>query len=159
MPAPGSNRGYLNSAVLNTFMLMKHEGGKFFDDIRILLQESELMNLRGLSYMPTAKTIGNWLHRIGSCKPSMRALGEVNKRVIKSALHHRQRVMLIPITEGKRPVGTRYYVRMSVSICRRTLSRHAVNTPAPPINIIPAIALFVGKVSKITFPQKITNSK
>ena len=28
MPTPGSNRGYLNSAVLNTFMMMKHEGGK-----------------------------------------------------------------------------------------------------------------------------------
>lgn len=102
MPAPGSIRGYLISAVLNTFMLMKHEGGNCFDDIRILLQESELMNLLGLSYLLIAKTLGNWLRRFGSCKPSMRALGEVNK------LHapHCRRVMLIPITEGKRPVGT-----------------------------------------------------
>ena len=57
MPAPGSNRGYLNSTVLNTFVLMKHEGGKCFDDIRILLQESELINLLGLSDMLTAKIL------------------------------------------------------------------------------------------------------
>ena len=39
-----SNRTYRSSTIVNTFMLMLHEGGRSLDDVRRLRDESALLN-------------------------------------------------------------------------------------------------------------------
>ena len=94
MPAPGSNRGYRPSLLFSTFMLMKHDGAKCLEDVRHLQHESGLMKLLGFEKLPDAKTLGNWLRRIGNSKPSMQALVEINKRILSAGLHHCKRITL-----------------------------------------------------------------
>ena len=94
MPAPGSNRGDRPSLLFRTFMLMKHDGAKCLEDVRDLHHESGLMKLLDFEKVPDAKTLGNWLRRIGGNKPSMQALVEINKRILSAGLHHCRRVTL-----------------------------------------------------------------
>ena len=94
MPAPGSNRGYRPSVLFSTFMLMKHDGAKCLEDVRHLHHESGLMKLLGFENVPEAKTLGNWLRRIGDGSQSMQALVEINKHLLSAGLHHRRRVTL-----------------------------------------------------------------
>ena len=94
MPAPGSNRGYRKSELVNTMVLMLHEGGRCLDDVRHLHNERDLMTLLGFKDIPTARTLGNFLRRVGGCDQSKAALDTMNRRLLKAGLHYRRRVTL-----------------------------------------------------------------
>ena len=94
MPKAQRNRAYRSSTVFNTFMLMLHEGAKCLDDVRLLRQESALMGMLGIKQLPSAHTLGNWLRAVGSNQGAMRALDEVNRKLLKAALHDRKKVVL-----------------------------------------------------------------
>ena len=79
---------------LRTFMLMKHEGAKCLEDVRHLHREPGLMKLFGFEEMPEARTLGNWLRRIGNNRQSLQALIEINKCMLSAGLHHCKRVTL-----------------------------------------------------------------
>ena len=65
LPVAGSNRGYRQGAMFNIFMLLFHEGGRCLDDVSHLQKEKPLMKLLGCGKLPGAKTLGNWLRRVG----------------------------------------------------------------------------------------------
>ena len=65
LPVAGSNRGYRQGAMFNIFMLLFHEGGRCLDDVSHLQKEQPLMQLLGCGQLPGARTLGNWLRRIG----------------------------------------------------------------------------------------------
>ena len=89
MPAPGSNRVYPPSIQFSTFMLMKHDDAKCLKDVRHLHRESGLMKLLGFENVPDAKTLGNWLRRIGDSSQSRQALvGSTSKRPNSTAKVH-----------------------------------------------------------------------
>ena len=94
MPGPGSNRGFKKSVLVNTMVLMQHEGGRCLDDVRHLRHERGLMTLLGFKRIPTARTLGNFLRSISGCDKSKKALAAMNRRVLKAALHHCRRVTL-----------------------------------------------------------------
>ena len=93
MPAPGSNRGCHPSILFSTFLLINLEGAKCLGDVRHLHCEPGLMKLLGFEKVPEARTLGNWLRRIGSSEQSMQALVEINKRLLSAGLHHCRRVL------------------------------------------------------------------
>ncbi len=47
LPAPGSNRGYAPSALVESLVLMLQGGGQTLEDLRELEQEAALMKLLG----------------------------------------------------------------------------------------------------------------
>lgn len=93
-PSPGSNRGYLASSYVNTFILMLNEGGQCLDDVRHLKCESELLSLLGLGSIPSADAMGDWLRRLGKSAVGINALAQINRSLISSALHKCKRVTL-----------------------------------------------------------------
>ena len=94
LPKPGSNRGYGAGEVFATLMLMLHEGGRCLEDVSDLEKERPLLGLLGFARLPTAKTLGNWLHRVGGVSRSMCALKILNRRVVSAALCGCRRVTL-----------------------------------------------------------------
>ena len=94
MPLPGSNRGYLPGTLFQTFMLMLHEGARCLDDVRELHHEKPLMKLLGLKRIPSARTLGNVLRRMGRSQPAQQAFVELNKRVLSAALYRKKNVTL-----------------------------------------------------------------
>ena len=64
------------------------------EDVRHPHRELGLMKLLGLEKVPEARTLGNWLCRIGNSRQSMQALAEINKCILSAGLHHRRRVTL-----------------------------------------------------------------
>ena len=73
MPRPGSKRGYVPGALLQTFMLKLHEGGRCLDDAREMHCEQPLMKLLRLKRIPGARTLGNALLRVGHSQPAQQA--------------------------------------------------------------------------------------
>ena len=73
---------------------MLHDGARCLADVRQLQQESALMKLLGMSRLPGARTLGNWLHALGCSSAAMSALDEVNRRILKAGLHDCKRVTL-----------------------------------------------------------------
>ena len=67
-------------------MLMLHEGGRCLEDVINLEKERPLLGLLGIEWLPTAKTLGKWLHRAGGVSRSMCALKLLNRRVVSAAL-------------------------------------------------------------------------
>ena len=93
-PAPRSNRGYLPSAFIKTFILMQHEGSFHLDDIRHLQDDEALRTVLALDKLPRATTLGDWLRRMGG-QPQIRdAWMKVNQAVLQSALHRCTQVTL-----------------------------------------------------------------
>jgi hypothetical protein len=86
-PQPKSNRGFKPSAFIQTFILMMHEGSFHLDDVRHLIDDEALSLVLGLKTIPKACSLGAWLRRMGENKDSFLALQEINKIVLKSALH------------------------------------------------------------------------
>ena len=94
MPKGERNRAFRSSTIFNTFMLMLHDGAKCLDDVRQLQRESALLKLFGIDKLPHAHTLGNWLRALGSNNTAMSALVQINKRLLKAALHGCKRVTL-----------------------------------------------------------------
>ena len=89
-----SNRAYPASVIFNTLMLMLHDGARCLADVRLLKQESALMNLLGMNRATGAHTLGNWLHALGCSAAVMSVLDDINRRRLKVGLHDCKRVPL-----------------------------------------------------------------
>ncbi|MDE0156311.1 MAG: transposase [Gammaproteobacteria bacterium] len=85
-PRPGSNRGYPAAEVVTLWMLMLHEGARCLDDVRHLRRDQALRKLLGLRRLPSADMPGDWLRRLGKDEVGIKALVEVNRRLLKLTL-------------------------------------------------------------------------
>lgn len=93
-PQPKSNRGFAASVYVQTFMLMQHEGSFHLDDVRHLTEDDALRSVLNLDTIPQASSLGAWLRRMGRHKDSVIAVQEMNKVLLKSALHNRKGITL-----------------------------------------------------------------
>ena len=75
-------------------MLLFHEGGRCLDDVSHLQKEQPLMELLGCGQLPGAKTLGNWLRRIGRSDRGMQGLVNVNKLILATTLYKRKQITL-----------------------------------------------------------------
>ena len=73
---------------------MQHEGSFHLDDIRHLQDDTALRAVLGLSRLPKATTLGDWLRRMGSQPRVQQAWANVNKSLLQSALHRCSKVTL-----------------------------------------------------------------
>src|SRR5512136_2311718 len=64
LPAPGSNRGFNPSVIVDRLVLMLQGGGKSLEDLRELRNEDGLMKLLGHNEIPEPDTVGDWLRRM-----------------------------------------------------------------------------------------------
>lgn len=86
-PAPKSNRGIPASSYLETLILMQHEGCFHLDDVKHFHDDTALTQALGIQQMPKAGAMGNWLRRMGNNGQGQASLSNVNKGVLKAALH------------------------------------------------------------------------
>lgn len=93
-PSPKSNRGFSPSTFVETLILMQHEGGFHLDDVRHIRDDKALRTVLGLKKMPQASSLGSWLRRMGKDNHSAIAWREVNKAILKAALHKRRGITL-----------------------------------------------------------------
>ena len=93
-PSPKSNRGFKPSTFIETFILMQHEGSFHLDDVRHINNDKALRMVLGLDKVPQASSLGSWLRRMGNNPQSFSAWREVNKALLKVALHRRKGVTL-----------------------------------------------------------------
>ena len=93
-PQPKSNRGFKPSVFVQTFILMQHEGSFHLDDVRHLSDDQALRAVLDLKNVPQASSLGAWLRRMGNDTESFSALQEINKIILKSALHKCQGITL-----------------------------------------------------------------
>lgn len=93
-PRPQSNRGFKPSVFVQTLMLMQHDNSFHLDDVRHLKEDNALRTVLDLKNLPSATAIGDWLRRTGKHQTINTACEEVNKLLLKSALHNCKRVTL-----------------------------------------------------------------
>ena len=65
-PRPGSNRGNEAWSYIEPLLLMMAGGDRHVEDLREIQQDGALSRLLGLSRMPSASTVGDWLVRVGA---------------------------------------------------------------------------------------------
>ena len=94
LPALGSNRSYRQGTIFNILMLLFHEGGRCLDDVSHLQKEQPLMQLLGCGQLPGARTLGNWLRRIGRSAQGMQGLVNINKKILATAFYKRKQITL-----------------------------------------------------------------
>ena len=68
LPAPGSNRGFNPSEIVDAVVLMLQGGGRSLEDLRELKNEEGLMKLMGRDKIAEPDTVGDWLRRMGDGK-------------------------------------------------------------------------------------------
>ena len=90
LPAPGSNRGFNPSVIVDALVLMLEGGGRSLEDLRELKNEEGLLRLMGLKEIPEPDTVGDWLRRIGEPKTGQlgiegmdRVRDRINERILK----------------------------------------------------------------------------
>ena len=66
LPAPGSNRGFDPSEIVDALVLMLQGGGRALEDLRELRSEEGLMKLIGRDKIPEPDSAGDWLRRMGA---------------------------------------------------------------------------------------------
>ena len=93
-PQPKSNRGYAPSAMVQTLLLMHHEGSFHLDDVRHLKDDEALRTVLDLDQLPSATPLGDWLRRMGSDSTINDVWVAVNQAVLHSALHRCNQVTL-----------------------------------------------------------------
>ena len=91
-PKSKSNRGYEASAFVESVVLMLHEGGIRLDDLEQIRTDTALRKLLGLKQVPASDSLGDWLRRQG--EKGVKALIEVNRVLIKKALHNCKEITL-----------------------------------------------------------------
>lgn len=87
LPGPGSNRGYVPSAFVDSLVLMLQAGGRRIEDVRELRQEAPLLKLIGREEIPDPDTIGDWLRRMGD--PRNNQAGLIGLGVVRDRINHR----------------------------------------------------------------------
>lgn len=109
-PQPMSNRGFKPSVFVQTLLLMLHDGGFHFDDVRQLKDDDALRMVLGLETIPQACSLGAWLRRMSHDKTVVKSMMELNKVILHAALHHRKGITLdidaTGVVSGKK--GTLY---------------------------------------------------
>ena len=75
MPTPGSNRGYRQGT-------------------SSICKKKPLMQLLGCGQLPGAKTLGNWVRRVGRSDQGMQGLVNINKTILAAALYKRKKITL-----------------------------------------------------------------
>ena len=93
-PKPGSNRGYKPSVLMQTLILMQHEGSFHLDDVRHLSDDDALREVLELTKIPKANTLGDWLRKMGKKPDAFSAWQAVNKTVLQTTLHHCKKITL-----------------------------------------------------------------
>lgn len=93
-PQPKSNRGFKPSTFIETLILMQHEGSFHLDDVRHIREDEALRTVLGLGKIPQASSLGGWLRRAGNAPQSLSACSQVNKALLKAALHQRKGITL-----------------------------------------------------------------
>jgi hypothetical protein len=90
LPAPGSNRGFDPSVMVDGLVLMLQGGGRSLEDLRELKHEEGLMKLIGCDETPEPDTVGDWLRRMGDPKGGQMGLtgldkvrDKINERILK----------------------------------------------------------------------------
>jgi len=90
LPAPGSNRGFDPSVMVDTLVLMLQGGGRSLEDLRELKNEEGLMKLIRVDEIPEPDTVGDWLRRMGDPKTGQLGLrgldqerNKINERILK----------------------------------------------------------------------------
>jgi len=90
LPAPGSNRGFEPSEIVDAVVLMLQGGGRSLEDLRELKDEEGIMELIGREEIPEPDTVGDWLRRMGDPKSGQlglegldRVRDKINERVLK----------------------------------------------------------------------------
>ena len=90
LPAPGSNRGFDPSVVVDSVVLMLQGGGRALEDLRELKQDEGLMKLIGRDEIPGPDMAGDWLRRTGDPRigqPGLIGLDQVrtniNERILR----------------------------------------------------------------------------
>jgi hypothetical protein len=90
LPAPGSNRGFDPSEIVDTVVLMLQGGGRTLEDLRELRNEEGLMKLIGRDEIPEPDTVGDWLRRMGDPNRGEAGLegldrvrGKINERILR----------------------------------------------------------------------------
>ena len=93
-PFPKSNRGFKPSVYLQTLILMQHEGSFHLSEVRNINDDQALRTILGLRDVPVETALGGWLRKMGNNPESFQSWVEVNKAVLKSALHQCRGVTL-----------------------------------------------------------------
>jgi hypothetical protein len=93
-PQPQSNRGFKPSVFVQTLILMQHDESFHLDDVRHLKEDNALRTVLDLKNLPSATAIGDWLRRTGKHQTIYTAWEEVNKLLLKSALHNCKQITL-----------------------------------------------------------------
>jgi hypothetical protein len=93
-PSPNSNRGFKPSEFIKTLILMQHGGGFHLDDVRHIHDDEALRTVLGISRLPKATTLGDWLRRMGCQPEAQEAWVKVNQALLQSALHQCKKVTL-----------------------------------------------------------------
>lgn len=90
LPAPGSNRGFEPSVVVDSVVLMLQGGGRSLEDLRELKNEEGLMELIDRDEIPEPDTLGDWLRRMGDPQSGQRGLNgldgvrdKINGRILR----------------------------------------------------------------------------
>lgn len=84
LPAPGSNRGFNPSEIVDAVVLMLQGGGRSLEDLRELKNEEGLMKLMGRDKIAEPDTVGDWLRRMGDGKwgeVGLKGLDEVRNKI------------------------------------------------------------------------------
>ena len=90
LPAPGSNRGFNPSVMVDSLVLMLQGGGRSLEDLRELKNEEGLMKLIDREEIPEPDTAGDWLRKMGDPRTGQRGLtgldqvrDKINERILK----------------------------------------------------------------------------
>ena len=90
LPAPGSNRRFDPSVIVDSIVLMLQEDGKSLENLRELRNEENLLRLMGRGEIPEPDTAGDWLRRMGNPKGDQIGLtgldkvrDKINGRILK----------------------------------------------------------------------------
>ena len=86
LPTPESHRGCAPSRYVHTMRLMLHAGGECLEAVRHLREDSALLGRLAIKPFPTARALGDWLHRIGNNRQIFASLIPVNQGFLQAAL-------------------------------------------------------------------------
>ncbi len=87
LPGPGSNRGYVASAFVDSLVLLLQAGGRRLENLRELRREGPLLKLVGRDLIPDSDTMGGWLRRMAD--PKTGQAGLVGLGAVRDILSHR----------------------------------------------------------------------
>lgn len=93
LPKPKSNRAFPPADYFNTLILMMHEGDFQLDHVSRLADDTALRTLLELENIPKPSSLGGWLRRMGQMQ-FQKPWQEINKSVLKAALHNCKAVTL-----------------------------------------------------------------